>query len=271
MAELDFENLLAAGLPKEVCAQLGYYVYTYSDPQDNKPFYVGKGVRGRVLEHMGVSGSSEKGRKLDELRSAGVLPRLEIIRHGMTESEAYVVEAALIETLGLDNLVNEVAGKGTSKYGRMTLAQLCSRYAASPVGVFSEPTILFRLSSTFRYSMAGDGASERDRLSLFEATCGTWNLGDNRNKMKYAMAVFDNVVQEIYEIRSWHPGGTRKYETLDRSGDHSHLWEFDGVRCMEKEVREAYMGKNVKKHFPRGFAGSFRYCFPDDRQQADAA
>lgn len=271
MSSIDFENILKNGLPKEVRAKLKYYVYVYIDPRDDKPFYVGKGVGERVLDHIEVSGDSDKGRKLDELRATGIVPRLAVVRHGMTESEAFAVEAVLIEHIGLLNLVNKVAGKGTSEFGFMTLPQICSRYAADPVTDFIEPTILFRLSATFRYSMAGENASEQERLALFEATCGTWKLGDTRNQMKYAMSVYDNVIQEIYEIKCWNPGGTREYRTLLRDGDHSSLWEFDGHRCLDEKIRAAYLGKNVKHYFPRGFAGGFRYCFPGESVKEIAA
>ena len=38
--------------PKEVIDKLKYYVYLYSDPRDDKIFYVGKGKNNRVFQHL---------------------------------------------------------------------------------------------------------------------------------------------------------------------------------------------------------------------------
>lgn len=37
---------------KETINALKYYVYVYSDPDTNKPFYVGKGKENRVFNHL---------------------------------------------------------------------------------------------------------------------------------------------------------------------------------------------------------------------------
>ena len=37
---------------EEVINKLKYYVYTYSDPESNEIFYVGKGKRNRIFDHL---------------------------------------------------------------------------------------------------------------------------------------------------------------------------------------------------------------------------
>ena len=113
-------------LPAEVRSKLGHYVYLYIDRTTKKPFYVGKGQGDRVLAHQDVTGTCEKAKKLEDIRLSGQTPKLVIARHGMkTKKEAFAVEAALIEQIGLENLVNKQAGHGTSEFGRMSLEQLC--------------------------------------------------------------------------------------------------------------------------------------------------
>ncbi len=248
-------------LGPQVHRALQYYVYLYKDPETGEPFYVGKGVRDRVLAHHDVEGGCDKSRKLDELRARGVKPHLVVVRHGMSESEALAVEAVLIEHIGLENLTNKVAGHKTNSQGRMSLAQVRSRYAADKIESFDIPALLFRISRSFRYTMTGDEASERDRLELYEATRGTWKLGAPKDNVRYAMAIYDNVIQEIYEIDGWQPGGTDTYQTrpeLNRL-DSEHC-EFTGRRCEDPVIREKYIGKDVKAWFPKGFTGSCRYC-----------
>ncbi len=261
-----------AQLGPQVHRALQYYVYLYVDPSTNTPFYVGKGTGDRLLAHHGVEGSCDKGSKLDELRALGVQPRIVVVRHGMTESEALAVEAVLIDHIGLSNLTNQVAGHGTNTLGRMSLEQVRSRYAAEKIEIFDVPVVLFRLNRSFRYSMAGDDASPDDRLELYEATRGTWKIGASRNEMRYAMAVYDNVIQEIYEIKDWQPAGTAMYKTrLDVNGLNPERHEFVGHRCEEESVRAKYIGGDVKAWFPHGFTGSFRYCWPDSTEKDVAA
>jgi len=250
-------------LGPQVHRALKHYVYLYNDPETDEPFYVGKGVGDRVLTHQDAEGGCDKGSKLDELRARGVQPRLVVVRHGMSESEALAVEAVLIEHIGLANLTNKVAGHGTGTRGRMSLAQIRSRYAAEKIEVFDVPAVLFRINQSFRYTKTGEEASERDRLELYEATRGTWKIGTSKSDMHYAMAVYDNVVQEIYEIECWQQAGTTTYETRpDLNRPNPERQEFVGRRCDDETVREKYIGGDVKAWFPHGFTGSFRYGWP---------
>lgn len=47
----------------------------------------------------------------------------------------------------------------------------------------------------------------------YEATRGIWVLGRRREKAIYAFAVFEGIIQEVYEISEWYPAGTLEYET----------------------------------------------------------
>ena len=119
----------------------------------------------------------------------------------------------------MDKLTNRVAGQGTSAYGRMSL--------------------------------------ERDRLEVYEAARVQWGMGANREKMQYAMSVFDNVVQEIHEIERWQPSGTDFYATrpeLNQPVPERH--EFVGRRGENEALRQRYIGGDVKAWFPKGYAGT---------------
>ena len=224
-------------LGPEVHAKLKHYVYLYADPITGKPFYVGKGFGDRILAHQDAGGDGEKAKRIEELRRQGLKPKLVIVRHGMEESEAFAVEAVIIEQIGLENLTNIVAGHRTNTHGRMTLSQIRSRYASESVHSFNAPTLLFRITRSFRYTMTGDDASDNEKLELYEATRGTWKIGANRESVKYAMAVYDNVIQEIYEIDKWVQAGTSEYVTRKELNDlDSDRYEFTGKRCEDKHL-----------------------------------
>lgn len=254
--DTNIEDPLAK-LPREVKAKLQYYVYLYVNPRNEAPFYVGKGCGDRVLAHISVEGESRKAKMLDELRTAGVIPKLLIVRHGMSESEAFAVESVLIEYIGLEKLTNKVSGHHTAALGCMSLDQIRSVYAAEPVTQFKHASLLIRLPRVFRYSMTP--------LELFEATCGTWRIGESRNDVVLVMAVHDGVVQEIYAVNgweSWKPGGTRQYKTRDLGGPDDSRWEFDGPVCEDVEIRKHYHLKRVDEYFSKGSQNPIRYVWP---------
>lgn len=79
-------------------------MYALVDPRFDQIFYVGKGSRQRLLAHgreadltTGESTRSAKVQRIRDLRAAGYEPRVDIVRHGLTENRALEVEAALID------------------------------------------------------------------------------------------------------------------------------------------------------------------------------
>jgi len=104
-----------------------------------------------------------------------------------------------------------------------------------------EPTILIRLSRTYR--------DEMSKQELYEATRGTWRVGERREKVEYALAVYDGIVQEVYWVRNWAPAGTTPYMTR-RSEDlqTDGRWEFQGD-IAEDAIRSIYRGQSVAEYF----------------------
>jgi hypothetical protein len=236
-------------IPPDVADHLGYYVYLYIDPRTNKPFYVGKGIGRRVLAHLGDEADSAKTRTLADLSELGLEPRLEILTHGLRDEEtAFRIEAAVIDLFGLAELTNEVRGWKSVQFGRMTLRELSSYYAAAPVEV-AHSALLIRVNKQYRHAMSPD--------ELYEATRGVWKLGVRREKARYAMAVFEGVVKEVYEIESWHPAGTTNYTTRS-DVDVAGRWEFLG-NVAPPEVRETYLDHNVRGEFRRGAQSPVKY------------
>lgn len=235
---------LITQLPPGVAERLGHYVYLYVDPRNGVPFYVGKGKGERILAHFEDGRASRKTRTIAELRAKGIAPRLEILAHGLKDEEtAFRVEAAAIDLLGLGELTNQVRGWKSLQVGRMTLDQLMGYYAAPPVEI-NHPALLIRINKLYRHTMSP--------LELYEATRGIWKLGERRQRAKYALAVFEGVVREVFEVQSWHPACSTPYATRDLSKrDAQRRWEFQG-KIAANAIREQYRGKSVRQYFHHG-------------------
>jgi len=68
-----------------------------------------------------------------------------------------------------------------------------------------DAVILIRVPRAFRPGMSD--------LALYEATRGVWRIGPRRDKVRYALAVYEGVVQEVYGIAHWQPAWTTPYQT----------------------------------------------------------
>jgi hypothetical protein len=123
----------------------------------------------------------------------------------------------------------------------------------SPRGNVSiaEPAMLIRINQFYREGMSGK--------ALYEATRGVWKVGERRNGAMIAIAVFQGLVKEVYQIESWHPAGTTPYET--RSPETYNIpgrWEFVG-RVADHTIKSKYVDGNVGHYFLRGDQAPVRY------------
>jgi hypothetical protein len=227
-------------IPQFVIEQLGYYVYLYVNPIDNKIFYVGKGKGNRVLTHLEDESESEKTKIIEQIRSQGLEPRIEFLVHGLTkESDALKIESAVIDIIGVSNLTNRVRGYESNQVGRMPLNQILALYSSEQAEI-DDPVILLRINRLYRYDISSE--------ELYEATRGVWKVGKRREKARYAFAVLYGLVREVYEIQKWFPAGTTEYSTrepveIERPG----RWEFIGQLAQET-IRNKYLDKSISNY-----------------------
>ncbi|MGF1713229.1 hypothetical protein L4C37_22045 [Vibrio kagoshimensis] len=227
---------------KNVREKLEYYIYLYSDPDTGEVFYVGKGCGNRVFSHLKDSKESAKVNKLSELKKQNKSPHIEILLHGLKDEEtAKKVESAIIDLIGVKNLTNSVRGFESTKVGRMSLEEVSALYDREQADI-TEPSLLIRINKQFRYEMSP--------FELYDATRGVWKVSEKRSKeVKYAFAVFNGIIQEIYEITQWFPAYTT-LSTLPRE------WEPDGRRefvgnVASAAIRKKYYLKSVEHCFAR--------------------
>jgi hypothetical protein len=232
MPEIKYE------ITSEVAKILKSYVYVYIDPRNGKPFYIGKGKGSRLFTHLKDQSEIEKVAKIAEIRRSGKEPRIEILRYGLSDLEAHLVEAASIDLIGKARLTNRVSGYHKGSFGRITSQRVITMLTARKVKV-QHKTILLTINKLYR--------SDMSKEELYETTRGIWVVGEpRRNKVEYAMALYQGIVLEVYRIKQWHPAGTLKYNTRDTSHfKNSGRWEFSGSIAMD--VREEYIGFSVGK------------------------
>ncbi len=207
-------------LPREVADRIGpYYVYVLVDPRTDHIFYVGKGTGDRLLQHgreadlvEGTQQQSAKVRMIRELWTLAMEPRHDVVRHGLTEPEALLVEASLIDCLS--GLTNRVSGHGI-RGGRQTMAEYVSRYGAEPVEAAAPPALLVRLSrwrdrpEEIEPGVWRSGNGYRPGISecdLFDSTRAWWKLSPSsadRRRVEYAVAVHEGVTRGIMRIGEW--------------------------------------------------------------------
>ena len=229
----------------KVISQLQWYVYAYIDPRTDKIFYVGKGFGNRAFEHLTADDGSEKVRIIQELLAIGISPKIDILRHGLTNEESKLVESVCIDFAGLNNLSNAVKGKLSNKFGRASTLELKRRYDAPPANV-TEPSLAININQSYRH-----GLSARE---LYECTRGIWPLSKDRFKAKYALAVFQEVIVEVFEIKGWYSAGEifseREYGLSDKS-------EFIGN--IAPTLSKKYVGSSLIGMFSGGKQFPVRY------------
>jgi len=186
-------------------------------------------------------------RRIRSIERASETPRIDILAHGLDEATAFKLEAAAISLLGRDRLTNLVSGLGSATVGRMSVEQINARYAPEQAE-FQEPAMLIRVNRLFRYDMSP--------IELYDATRGIWRLSPEKARGRLAMAVFDRVIQEVYEVEAWLPAGS----TFSTRGRLRTRGRYELVGRVAKEaLRSRYRLKSVSDQLSPGNRYPIRY------------
>jgi hypothetical protein len=205
---------------------------------------VGKGTGDRLLSH-GITAEflspgrndSSKLSRIREIRAQGLEPRVDVVRHGLTETEAFHVEGALIDVLpGLTNLVR---GNESLTHGRIPLLELITLFAAAPLDT-TTPALLIRLAWWHPGGVAGIPGRRGGGfypgiapIDLYNATRGMWKVSPRRIKglgIDHAVAVHRGVTRAVYRIDCWF------------QDEPSRRWGFKGEEITSGPVFDAFVG-----------------------------
>ncbi len=119
-----------------------YYVYALIDPQTQIPFYIGKGVNNRAIEHFRIgediheigidsNESPAKTARIADLFQSGYgrEDMIRVLAKNLSEKQALAIEALLIKHVyGLDALTNQVKGAHDDRFRALNDWQYIAGY-----------------------------------------------------------------------------------------------------------------------------------------------
>jgi hypothetical protein len=231
--------------PPEVCQHLGYYVYRLIDPRTGDTFYVGKGKDDRVFAHakgeIECDASSEKLKRILQIQRSGFEVQHVIHRHGLTEREAYEVEAALLDAYA--GLTNEMGGRGSFDRG--------ARHAKNIVELYQSAEVVFEHSAIA--ICINQSAEER---SIYEAARGVWKLNLKRaRKTDIVLAERSGLVVDVFKAETWYPAHPDHFPWLEF--ERPNRFGFEGKRA-DETLQKLYSRKRLPRR-KKGATNPIRY------------
>lgn len=222
---------------KRTTENLKFYVYGLRYPGTQNYFYIGKGTGNRVFSH--INQKSRRGiidPKFDILFKLAPQggPDIDIIRHGLTEHQALLLESALIDVMGVEQITNKVRGIDAVVFGKLSVQDIETQYKGIPFRR-NFPALCVKINRAWRKGMSA--------TELYESIRGNWRLNiDRASKAQYGIGVKDGVIRGIYRITAWHvvPG---RIPTR---------YKFDGFTCQKLEKYIGYTLVDHPAHKVRG-------------------
>ena len=199
---------------KAISALNGFYVYALIDSRTNEVFYIGKGVGNRVFSHEIESAKSPKSEKsklqrIRDIEKNGFEVKRLIINWGLTESEAFISEATLI------NLMNAISGASLTNivaghhiHESLTVEDFELMYGAEllkPEDI-KHNILVIKINKLYRRDMSD--------YEIYDAVRGMWNASMKSIKargVKYVFAVYNGLIVGVYKPDEWH----HVYERID--------------------------------------------------------
>lgn len=238
---------------------LKYYVYALVDPRDKRIFYVGKGSGDRVYRHaadaLNESFESLKLATIRKILNAGLKVEYYILRHNLTENEAFIVESTVIDILTYDAfntdhfLTNLVKGhhqwnEGIKTENEINLLYDCEKIVPNP----DDRLLLVSLNRTYNRSNA---RGIYKRSSDYECARKYWAISAYKaSKVDYILGIYRGIVRIVIKIDSFSLHNTADDGTVFKKP----RVEFKGT-IMEDSI---YLNKDVSE-YPFGSGGSHTY------------
>lgn len=190
--------------------QLNSYVYALVDPRTDKIFYIGKGADDRVFDHCNFAikedAESLKLNLIREIIAEGQKVRHYILRHKLTNDEAFIVESVLIDLLSYPEFNNEslltnvVSGHHQWDRGIKTVEELetiydCKKIIPNP----DDRILLVSLNKTFDFAR-----KRNDDIDLYEITRQAWLIAKYKAKqITHVLGVYRGIVRSVIEVESY--------------------------------------------------------------------
>ena len=234
--------------PPEVIEKLKTYVYRLIDPRNGETFYVGKGSGNRVFAHVlaEIDGDDpgEKLKRIREIRAASFDVAHVIHRHGLDDSTAFEVEAALIDAY--PGLTNVVAGSGSNEFGAMHAQEIVNKYQAVPAE-FTHRAIIINVNRS---------ATETSR---YDATRYAWKIDVKKaGRAEIVVAVRYGLIIDVFIVEQWLPAIAENFPGREPVPSR---FGFIGREAPDS-IRKMYIGKCLPDEFRKqGAANPIKYTY----------
>lgn len=245
---------------KELADQIRFYVYLLIDKTKGEIFYVGKGNANRMFQHevealkpyLDEENISDKIRRITELNSTNSIDYC-ILRHGLSEKEALIVEAAVIDLLKSKYLslprpiTNKIRGHHHG-IGIMNVTQILERYSK---GVLDLNNLKHNL-------LVINVAKSRKTDSLYEAVRGDWRIDDKRaKKMDFVLAENDGAIIGVFKAFDWEK--CKDEDNLPEKDKKIIRKYFIGEEVKDPQILDLYLYKRIEKE--HGAQNPIRYFY----------
>ena len=195
---------------QSVIEGLKYYVYALVDPRDNRIFYVGKGSGNRVYQHARAAlvddSPSLKLSTIREIKELGLDVMYYLIRHNLTEQDAYLVESSIMDLLtypafNKENiLTNIVSGHHQWNEGIKTDEEINILYDCPKIKpIPGDRLLLVSLNKSYKQSKA---TGVYRRANDYESARKYWKLSrDKADKVKYILGIYKGIVRIVIDVK----------------------------------------------------------------------
>ena len=229
-----------------ISTKLQSYVYALADPRvvgslKDRIFYVGKGKNSRCFNHAAAARGQEdqplndhqhKLSTIHAIHNARQEVEVHIVAHGLTDNEAFTLEAALIPLVGD---TNAVAGHGDQLMWlqKNQIDELYDKPIERGEVELLRGNILFvNLNQQNTDALRKAGAEDQ----LAYATLGDWNLGEPRSRLVDCLiGVKHGLIVSVFKIEKTIQG-IADFERIlpKKSGAHGRS-RFVGTRAYQLE------------------------------------
>lgn len=230
---LNYSNLIE--FSQNTTEKIGYYVYCLIDPRDGNIFYIGKGESSRVFNHVSCALNTEddsiKLNIIREISNAGYNVGHYVIRHGLSEREAFIVESCLIDLLtfkdfqSVSKIANLIAGHESWDKGIKTVEEIELLYSAIPISLneIKHKVIVININKTYEIG-----------VSPYEATRKYWVINIKRVvNADFVFSEYKGIIRNIYKPKEWF------------IKDDSKRCFFEGSEVADKMITDLYLNKQI--------------------------